>query len=128
MQEETVIELLKKMSDDLHFIRRQITRLSRASYRDDLDKVASTPERREIWRLCDGTLSAEEIARIIGITSRSVQYFQKDAEKADLIEFIKRGYPKRSENYNEIPSEWKPYKKTCSTQGEQEDTSKEVVQ
>lgn len=86
--------------------------MARDSYRRDLEKIANTPARQEIWRLCDGNRSNEEIAKSIGITLRAVQYFVQDAEKKGLITMPKRGYPKRTDTFDEIPVEWKPYKKT----------------
>ena len=85
--------------------------MARDSYGQDLEKTANTPARQEIWRLCDGNLSNDEIAKKIGITLRAVQYFIQDAEKKGLITSQRRGYPKRPDNFDEIPVEWKPYKK-----------------
>jgi len=93
-------------------MRKDIARMARKTYREDLDKVANTSVRQEIWRLCDGTLSSENIAKEIGVTTRSVQYFVQDAEKKGLITALKRGYPKRPDSFDEIPVEWKPYKKS----------------
>jgi len=112
MTESDLVEVLKTMSEDIRWMRKDIARLARKSYREDLEKVANTPARQEIWRLCDGTFSSEEIAKKIGITTRSVQYFVQDAEKKGLITALKRGYPKRPDSFDEIPAEWKPFKKS----------------
>ncbi len=109
--EEQIVEMLKRISEDLHAIRRHTNRLVRDSYRHELERIASTPERQEIWRLCDGTLSTEEIAKRVGISVRTVQYFVQEAEKAGLLVSVRRSYSRRTEDYDEIPSEWKPYKK-----------------
>lgn len=92
-------------------MRKDMSRLARKSYSDDLEKTANTPVRQEIWRLCDGTLSSEEIAKRIGITKRSVQYFVQDGEKKSLLIVQKRGYPRRTDSFDEIPVDWKPFKK-----------------
>jgi len=110
-QEDQIVELLKRISDDIHAVRIHTTRLARDSYRQDLERVASTPERQEMWRLCDGILSNEEIAKKVGVSLRTVQYFVQDGEKADLVTMVRRGYPKRTEDYDVIPPEWKPYRK-----------------
>lgn len=110
MQTE-VVEILRRISASLDAIRVHTRRLSRASYKEDLGKVASTPQRQEMWRLCDGTLSTEDIAKKIGVSTRTVQYFVEEAEKVGLVKSYRRGYPKRNEDYEEIPSEWKPYKR-----------------
>ncbi|MGI0086799.1 MAG: winged helix-turn-helix transcriptional regulator [Nitrosotalea sp.] len=111
MSEQALIDLLRAISEDIHWIRMDIARLARDSYKQDLEKIANTPARQEIWRLCDGNLSNEEIAKRIGVTLRAVQYFVQDAERLGLVSMPKRGYPKRPDTFNEIPSEWKPYKK-----------------
>ncbi len=111
MSEQVLIDLLKAISEDIHWIRVDMARLARDSYRQDLEKIANTPARQEIWRLCDGNLSNEEIAKRIGVTLRAVQYFVQDAEKRGLVTMPKRGYPKRPDTFDEIPAEWKPYKK-----------------
>lgn len=111
MDNQNLIEVLNTISEDIRWIRKGIARMARESYRKDLEKVANTPTRQEIWRLCDGSLSTEAIAKKIGVTARSVQYFIQDAEKAGLLIMLKRGRPKRPDDFDEIPSEWKPYKK-----------------
>lgn len=112
MVEEPLIELLKVISEDTRRMRMDIARLARDSYRKDLDDIANTPARQEMWRLCDGSLSNEEIANKIKVTLRAVQYFVQDAEKKGLIITQRRGYPKRTDSFDEIPVEWKPYKKS----------------
>lgn len=111
MSEQVLAELLKTIGEDIRRMRMDISRLARDSYRQDLEKVANTPARQEMWRLCDGTLGNEEIAKKIGVTLRAVQYFIQDAEKKGLVIFPRRGYPKRTDSFDEIPVEWKPYKK-----------------
>lgn len=114
MAESDLIPYLKTISEDIHWIRKDIARLARKSYLEDLEKVANTPARQEIWRQCDGSLSSDEIAKKIGITTRSVQYFVQDAEKKGLTTSLKRGYPIRTDSFDEIPVDWKPYKKSSS--------------
>lgn len=112
--ENTVAELLTGVAQDLHAIRRNVARLARESYRQDLLRIASTSQRQEIWRLADGSLNTEAIATKAAIPLRTVQYFIQEAEKAGLIETAKRGFPKRTSDYDEIPSEWKPYRMPAS--------------
>lgn len=112
MIEQDLIELLKTIGGDIHWIRKDVARLARDSYRQDLEKVANTSARQEIWRLSDGNLNNDEIAKKIGITLRAVQYFVQDGEIMGLITTMKRGYPKRTDSFDEIPAEWKPYKKS----------------
>ena len=112
MASDALIELVKIMTEDIRRMRMDIARLARDSYRQDLEKIANTPARQEMWRLCDGALNNEEIAKKIGVTLRAVQYFVQDAEKKGLIFSQKRGYPKRTDSFDQIPVEWKPYKKS----------------
>ncbi|MDP1694486.1 MAG: hypothetical protein Q8L34_03015 [Candidatus Woesearchaeota archaeon] len=111
MTDENLIELLKSLSEDIRQMRMDMARLARDSYRQDIEKVANTPARQEMWRLCDGIHNNEEISKMIGVSLRAIQYFVQDAEKKGLIIAKKRGYPKRNESFDEIPSEWKAYKK-----------------
>lgn len=111
MQTEEVVEVLRRISTSLDAIREHTRRLARSSYKDDLEKVASTPQRQEMWRLCNGTLTTEDIARKIGVSTRTVQYFVEEAERTGLVKSHRRGYPKRNEDFDETPSEWKPYRK-----------------
>jgi len=113
--EDQTVELLRRISEDIHAIRLLTTRLVRDSYRQDLERIASTPERQEIWRQCNGSLSTEEIAKRVGVSIRTIQYFLQEAEKARLVVFVKRGYPKRTDDYDVIPPEWKPYKRATVT-------------
>lgn len=125
MVEHDLANLLIVISEDLHWIRKDIARLARDSYRKDLDRVANTPVRQEIWRLCGGDLSTDEIAKKIGISSRAVQYFVQDADKLGLIITPKRGYPKRPDSFDVIPTEWKPFKKSDVQTSEESDGSNE---
>lgn len=118
MQTEEEIEILRRISASLDAIREHTRRLARSSYKEDLEKVASTPQRQEMWRLCDGTLRTEDIARKIGASIRTVQYFFEEAEKMGLIKSYRRGYPRRNEDFDEIPSEWKPYRKSVEEKPE----------
>ena len=112
MSQDNLIDLVKTMSDDIYRMRKDISRLARQSYREDLKTLTHTSARQEMWRLADGTLSSEEIAKKIKVSVRAVQYFIQDAEKKGLIIFLKRGYPKRTDSFDEVPAEWKQYKKS----------------
>jgi len=108
MIEDEMVDLLKKISEDIDVIKRYSRFQAVHAISTMLKTVATTPERQQMWRLADGTLSNEQIANQVGVTLRSVQYFVQEAENAGLIIVEKRGYPKRIENI--IPLEWKPWK------------------
>jgi predicted Rossmann fold nucleotide-binding protein DprA/Smf involved in DNA uptake len=91
--------------EELVRIRELLERLARKELKEDLEKVATTEERKKIWALCDGMTSTADIATKSGVSQRAVQIFLNELQAKDLITFEKRGYPKRKYNY--IPSEWK---------------------
>ncbi len=111
-----VVELLRQIRNDLQAVRGHTRRVARGSYLEDLRRIASTPPRQEMWRLCDGTKSTQEIAAQVGVSPRAVQYFVDEADRAGLVASLRRGYPKRSDDFNEIPSEWLAYRKPQSPQ------------
>ena len=125
MSEQNLENLLITISEDIHWLRRDIARLARDSYMKDLEKVANTSARQEIWRLCNGDLSTDEIAKKIGISSRAVQYFVQDADKLGLIITPRRGFPKHPDNFDIIPAEWKPFKKSGAQISEESGGSNE---
>jgi hypothetical protein len=70
----------------------------------ELEKYASTDERKMIWVLLDGKNSNERISEITGLKVRTIQDYKKILENADLIEnpYGKPGTRK----INFVPSEW----------------------
>ena len=108
MAKDEMVDLLKKISEDIGVIKRYARFQAMDAISIILGKVATTPERQQMWRLADGTLSNAQIANQIGVKLRTVQYFVQEAQNVGLIIMEKRGYPKRVENI--IPPEWKPWK------------------
>jgi len=86
----------------------KITKLLTFAYADqitkELEKIATTNERKIIWVLIDEKKNPEEIAKISGASLRSVQRFQKLAEDAGLIN-NPRGKP-ASKIFDYVPPEW----------------------
>jgi len=76
--------------DELSKIIQLLEILTRNALKEELERIATTSERKRIWALCNGLRSTEEIA--------------KELWKVDLITIEKRGYPKRRFDY--IPSDW----------------------
>ena len=97
-------DIFMKFLDELSKIRQLLEMLARGALKTELEKIATTPERRKIWALCNGTLSTEEIARKVNVSQRTVQRFVKELREADLVIVERRGYPKRRFDY--IPSDW----------------------
>ena len=104
MDDEAIIEILKEIRE----LKRYMKVLSANAIMNLLNKVATTPERQQVWRLADGSKSNEEISKQIGVALRTVQYFVQEAENMGLMANEKRGYPKRVEDV--LPKEWKPWK------------------
>ena len=91
--------------EEVQKMRQLLEMLARDVLKRELEKYATTVQRRRIWALCNGLLSTEEIAKRVGVTARAVQFFLEELRKADLVTFIRRGYPKR--RFDFVPSEWK---------------------
>lgn len=100
VSEESFRVLLEEVSK----IRQLLEMLTRNVLKEELERIATTEERKRIWALCDGLRSTEEIAKEVGVTPRTVQRFVKELREADLITVEKRGYPKRRFDY--IPADW----------------------
>lgn len=97
-------EIWEKIYEELIRIRELLERLARKELKEDLEKVATTKERKKIWVLCDGMTNTFDIATKVGVSQRAVQIFLNELQAKDLVTFGKRGYPKRKYDY--IPSEW----------------------
>jgi hypothetical protein len=106
--EDANTPILRKIQENLDEIKVYQRIGARSAVEAILKNVASSPERQQMWRLADGTLSNDMIADRVGVTLRTVQYFVEDADKNDLLTMAKRGYPKRVVDI--IPADWKPWK------------------
>jgi predicted ArsR family transcriptional regulator len=85
-------------------IRQLLELLARSSIKLELEKVATTEDRKKVWGLCDGHRSTSEISQIVGISQRAIQIFLKELQDYDLMVYERRGYPKRKFEY--VPSGW----------------------
>lgn len=102
MYNEKVV--MEEVREEVSKIRTLLEFIARGNLKEELEKIATTPERKRIWALCDGLLSTQEIAEKTGVAQRTVQIFIKELGDVDLIEIEKRGYPKRRFDY--VPSDW----------------------
>jgi len=98
------LAVLKGILENLVVIRQLMELQLRKLIKEELERVASTPERKKMWILCDGATSTSEISRKVGVSTRAVQYFIRDAQRLELIRIDKRGFPRRAINW--IPSDW----------------------
>ncbi len=65
----------------------------------EIEKIASTKERKMAWNLLDSKLSTSEIADRVKISQRAVSEFIKDLRENGLVLSLKRGYYKRKFDY-----------------------------
>ncbi|MEM2154615.1 MAG: hypothetical protein QXY76_06855 [Nitrososphaeria archaeon] len=70
----------------------------------EIEKIASTEERKCMWVLMDGNRTIKEIASIIKVTVRAVQIFASQAYAAGLIEYRRGEPPLRVLDY--VPPSW----------------------
>ncbi len=69
-----------------------------------LEEILTTPERKKVWNLCNGSISTSELAKRAGLTPRAVQIIVKELAEKDMVSMLRRGVPKRRFDY--IPSDW----------------------
>lgn len=96
--------LLERILTELVEIKQILLLNSREVLKNELNELASTNERKEIWGLLDGLTSTTEISKTVGVSTRTVQFFVSQLEEKELVITEKRGYPKRRMDY--IPSDW----------------------
>jgi hypothetical protein len=72
-----------------------------------IEKLATSEERKAIWVLCSGKLTREQISNESGVSLRTVTAFIDLAKTYGLVEEEKGkgGHPLRVIDY--VPSEWK---------------------
>jgi hypothetical protein len=74
---------------------------------EQIEKLASTDERKSIWVFCSGKLTRDQIASKSGVSLRTTTVFIDSAMTFGLLEEEKGkgGHPKRLIDY--VPSDWK---------------------
>lgn len=100
-------ELFRKLSEQIDVISQLLLLQNRKVVAEAIEAVATTPERREMWQLIDGTKSPKTISDALNVSERTVQYFITDGQLAGLISLSDRGAPKR--RIDLVPKEWAPY-------------------
>lgn len=97
MSNEAMLRELKKIAKIL-------TLTSAASLEKELEKIASTNDRKKMWVLIDGNRRQKEIANDAGVTQAAVSYFLSASVAAELIEYPKGEPPRRIVDY--VPPAW----------------------
>lgn len=91
MQSNTLSELLNEIVK----IRELLELLAEDRVRTALLSVATTHQRRQIWKLLDGRTSTSQISKELEISIRTIQQFVKELGERNLIYSMKRGHPQR---------------------------------
>jgi DNA-binding MarR family transcriptional regulator len=97
MSTEAMLRELKKISKIL-------TLTNASSLEKELEKIASTNDRKKMWVLIDGNRRQKEIAVDAGVTQAAVSYFLSAAVAAELIEYPRGEPPRRIVDY--VPPSW----------------------
>lgn len=90
---------------------------------DQLEKLATTDERKAIWVLCSGKLTRDQMSSKSGISLRTVTIFIDMLKTYGLVEEEKEkgGHPKRVIDY--VPSGWKKLVKKKTTEEQKPESS-----
>lgn len=110
----------KKSNQDLSELTKLIRIIAAPVAIDQIEKLASSDERKAIWVLCSGKLTREQVASKSGMNVETVKRFVSLAMTYGLLEEEKGkgGHPKRTIDY--VPSDWKKLvKKKKKTSEEQ---------
>jgi hypothetical protein len=103
MSEEMLVEL-RRISQRLE----SLQKLKELEMKDvvsaAVQDLASTPARKRMWLLCDGTRGTSEIAKDIDVNVRSVQYFIQEGTKGGLLGVNQKGQPYRK--FDWVSTEW----------------------
>ena len=95
---------IEEVFEEVSKIRKLLEILLRENIKEELEIVATTPERKKIWVLCDGSTNTKGIAKEVGMSLRAVQTTIKELKDHDLIKHEKGGYQQRIFDY--IPYDW----------------------
>lgn len=95
---------MAEVLEELSKIRKLLEILLRESITEEVEKIATTPERKKIWSLCNGNLDTKGIAKESGMSLRAVQMFIKELKDNNLIKHERGGFPERIFDY--VPYDW----------------------
>lgn len=93
--QEAILSELKKISSYLALLAGEKI----AEKRSTLEREhLTTPQRRQMWELMDGTRNLTDIANEVGLSSEAVRLLVRDLEREQLVEIRVEGrtrYPRR---------------------------------
>ena len=70
----------------------------------ELEKIASTSDRKKMWLLIDGIRTSKDIANQTGVSVRAVQYFLSAVQSTEFIGYSKTSVPFKMLDY--VPPSW----------------------
>jgi len=106
-----------KILAELKKMNKVMTLVNGDKVESELAKFATTPERKKIWVLMDGTRDINELIKASGLKQAPVYKFITALENARLVERSRGQPPTRIVDY--VPAEWTELIKTASA-GEEE--------
>ncbi len=102
------VSLLREIKTTLEAMRTILEIQARPALKAEINLLASTPERRKMWILSEGTAKTAVLAPKAGLRLRAAKYFVADGRRAGLLIFPIPGCPKRAVNL--IPEDWEEVK------------------
>lgn len=91
--------------EELKKISKILTIANGSSLEKELEKYATTEDRKKIWVLIDGKNQTKEIMKRTGLYRRTIEKFLDQLETVDLIDERKYGIPPRRK-LDYIPPTW----------------------
>lgn len=104
MAQQDIIEILRQINDNMMALKRLKELEMREVVTKEIERIASTPVRRKMWIMSDGTKRTDEISKIVNVSRRAVQYFIQESVNSGLLGVDRRGYPVRRIEW--VPPEW----------------------
>ncbi len=100
-------EMFERLSEQMDVIAKLLLVQNREAVAAAIEDIATTPERKEMWRLIDGTKSPKTISSALNLSERAVHYFIADGKTTGLIAVSDTGAPRRRLDF--VPKEWELY-------------------
>lgn len=95
---------MQKILDELRKMNKVMTLVNGDKIETQLAKFATTPERKKIWALMDGTRDMGELIRASGLKQAPVYKFVTALENAQLVQRAHGQPPIRVVDF--VPAEW----------------------
>ncbi len=97
MSDQEVLRELRKIS-------KVLTLSNSAVIEQELNKIASTNERKQVWVYMDGQRMLQDLASLVKVTPQAVGQFLNAGVAVELIEYERGKPPRRILDY--VPPDW----------------------